>query len=183
MHATAASTKPWFRHPEPWLLLAAPLAAILAGSYTWWIAASGSPSMVVDDYTKQGKAINQTLARDQRSAELGLQATLVADVATQSASLTIVSAHKEAALPEALRIQLIHATRAELDQQVWLRRVADDQWRGALAVPAGGRWVVQVDDGAGQWRLLKSVSSLSAPIELAPEPMAKAATGQPQVSR
>jgi len=183
MQPSAASTKPWFRHPEPWLLLAAPLAAIIAGSYTWWIAASGSPSMVVDDYTKQGKAINQTLARDQRSAELGLHATLVADVATQGASLRIVSAQKEADLPATLRIQLIHATRAELDQQAWLQRAADGHWRGALAVPSGGRWVVQVDDGAGQWRLLKSVSGFGAPIEFTPEPGAKAASNRPPASR
>jgi len=160
--------KPWFRHPEPWLLLAAPFAAVVAGSITWWIAAHSNHSLVVDDYYKQGKAINQTLARDRRSAELGLRATLVVDAATQTAYLNLVSSLGPEDLPDAVRIQLIHATRSELDHQHWLQRTTDGRWQGAFAAPADGRWQVQIDDGAGRWRLIRAASSFAGPIEITP---------------
>jgi hypothetical protein len=72
-------------------------------------------------------------------------------------------------LPDAVRIHLIHATRAELDHQLWLQRSADGLWLGAFAVPAAGRWQVQIDDGTGQWRLLAAVSGFTVPIELTPD--------------
>jgi len=169
MTPSLATPKPWFRHPEPWLLLAAPFAAIIAGGFTWWIAAHSNNSLVVDDYYKQGKAINQTLARDQRSAELGLRAKLTVDAAIQRAALTLSAASEATLLPDAVRVHLIHATRAELDHQLWLQRSADGRWLGAFAVPAAGRWQVQIDDGTGQWRLLAAVSSFTVPIELTPD--------------
>ena len=47
MTSSLATTKPWFRHAEPWLLLAAPFAAIIAGGFTWWIAAHSNNSLKV----------------------------------------------------------------------------------------------------------------------------------------
>lgn len=176
MNHPTLSDKPWFRHPEPWLLLAAPMAAIVAGGFTWWIAATTNHSLVVDDYYKQGKAINQTLARDQRAADLGLRATLNADPARQTITLQLSSADDRITFPDALRLQLIHATRSELDHPVWLRRSADGAWRGSFAVPAEGRWQIQIDDGAGQWRLLKSVSGFAEPIVMTPDPSRAAST-------
>lgn len=170
MSSPMSTPKPWFRHPEPWWLFAAPIAAVIAGSITWWIAAHSNHSLVVDDYYRQGKAINQTLARDQRSAELGLRATLVVDPATQTASVGLLAFQGTAPLPDAIRVQLIHATRAELDHQHWLYRTADGRWQGAFAVPANGRWQIQIDDGGGQWRLIRATSSFVSPIELAPLP-------------
>lgn len=169
MNPSLASAKPWFRHPEPWLLLAAPFAAIIAGGFTWWIAAHSNHSLVVDDYYKQGKAINQTLARDRRAAELGLRAQLTVDAAGQRATLTLTASSPGTLLPEAIRVHLIHATRAELDHQLWLKRASDGPWQGAFAAPADGRWQVQIDDGGGQWRLLTAVSSFASPIVLTPD--------------
>lgn len=169
MTSSLATTKPWFRHAEPWLLLAAPFAAIIAGGFTWWIAAHSNNSLVVDDYYKQGKAINQTLARDQRSAELGLRARLTVDAAGQRATLTLTAMSQATLFPDAVRVHLIHATRAELDHQLWLQRSTDGRWQGAFAAPADGRWQVQIDDGAGEWRLLTAISSFAVPIELTPD--------------
>jgi hypothetical protein len=170
MKPPSSASKPWFRHPEPWLLFAAPIAAVVAGSITWWIAAHTNNSLVVDDYYKQGKAINQTLARDQRSAEFGLRATLTVDRASQTAFLRLTASSSSVVLPDAIRVQWIHATRSELDHQHWLRRASEDRWQGAFAVPAEGRWQIQIDDGAGQWRLMRMVSSFAEPIVIIPQP-------------
>ena len=104
MKLPRSATTPWFRHPEPWLLFAAPIAAVIAGGITWWIAAHTNNSLVVDDYYKQGKAINQTLARDQRSAEFGLRATLAVDRASQTASLHLTASSSSVVLPDAIPV-------------------------------------------------------------------------------
>ncbi len=68
--------RPWYRHRWPWLLAIAPLAAIVGGMVTLWLAATTSDSLVVDDYYREGRAINQQLARDRVAASLGLHAQL-----------------------------------------------------------------------------------------------------------
>ena len=125
---------------------------------------------MVDDYYKQGKAINQTLARDQLASDLGLHALVTVDAASQSIVMQVSSRDGQFEFPDAIRLQLIHATRSELDHQVWLRRSGDGSWRSAFAVPADARWQVQIDDGAGRWRLLKAVTSFAGPISIGSGP-------------
>ncbi len=56
--------RPWYRHAWPWLLAIAPAAALIGGFVTLWLAVTTSDSLVVDDYYREGRAINQQLARD-----------------------------------------------------------------------------------------------------------------------
>ena len=41
---------PWYRHRWPWLLMAGPVAVIIAGLVTAWVAFTGADALVVDDY-------------------------------------------------------------------------------------------------------------------------------------
>ncbi len=68
----SASPEPWYRHRWPWLLMAGPVTVLIAGAITMWISFSGADALVVDDYYKQGKAINQDLRRDRVAASMGL---------------------------------------------------------------------------------------------------------------
>jgi len=70
---------PWYRHPEPWLLLMAPLAAVIGGYPTLWLALNSNHSLVVDDYYREGRAINQTFARDAQAERFGLMARIDTD--------------------------------------------------------------------------------------------------------
>ncbi|RPI42555.1 MAG: hypothetical protein EHM59_17550, partial [Betaproteobacteria bacterium] len=51
--------KPWYREPWPWLLMAAPAAAVLAGAVTLALAIQSYDGLVAEDYYKQGLAVNQ----------------------------------------------------------------------------------------------------------------------------
>jgi hypothetical protein len=42
-----------------------PATALFGGIATFWLAATTNNALVVDDYYREGKAINQQLARDQ----------------------------------------------------------------------------------------------------------------------
>lgn len=52
---------PWWRHGHVWLLMAGPLAVIVAGLWTAWLAWQGSDPVVEPDYYRRGLEINRTL--------------------------------------------------------------------------------------------------------------------------
>ncbi|HEY0825094.1 MAG TPA: FixH family protein [Ramlibacter sp.] len=53
---------PWWKHGHVWLLIAGPVAVILAGIATAVIAVQGSDPVVDSDYYRRGIEINKTLA-------------------------------------------------------------------------------------------------------------------------
>ena len=149
MKLPRSATTPWFRHPEPWLLFAAPIAAVIAGGITWWIAAHTNNSLVVDDYYKQGKAINQDLRRDRVAASMGLSLTLRFDVATG----TLLGPVRGIDNTAALSLLLVHPTVPAKDRR--MVAVPDAQGNFSIALPLLERalWQVQLEDSARTWRL------------------------------
>lgn len=140
---------PWYRHRWPWLLMAGPAAVLIAGVITTWISFSSADALVVDDYYKQGKAINQNLHRDEAAARLGFTASLRYDAATDSVHGRLHGAGR----PASLIVQLIHPTVPQKD----VRRVValDGEGRFSFSLPllARANWKVQLEDEGRQWRL------------------------------
>jgi hypothetical protein len=160
----------WYRHPEPWLLLIAPLIAVVGGIFTLWLAVTTNNSMVVDDYYREGRAINQTFARDAEATRLGLVAQWEVDVRRNLAQVRLASTAANFEPPDQLVVRLIHATESDLDHRVLLSRVAPDRWEAPFAAPIRARWTLQVEDPARSWRLIASLSDPAAPLALvAPE--------------
>src|SRR4051812_48896162 len=103
-----AHTSPWYSHRWPWFLMAGPLFVIVGGSFAGWLAISRPDAMVVDDYYKQGKAINQDLRRDHVASALRLQADLAYAPAAGRIEGAIASAGQP--LPGRLHLYLAHPT-------------------------------------------------------------------------
>ena len=61
-------SQPWYRQFWPWFLIALPATVVVAGLTTWWIAAHKADSLVVDDYYKEGLAINRQLRKQNITA-------------------------------------------------------------------------------------------------------------------
>ena len=57
--ATVQAARPWYRHLWPWLLIAPPLAAVLGGAATLWLAIASDDGLVAKDYYKQGLAVSK----------------------------------------------------------------------------------------------------------------------------
>jgi len=140
---------PWYKHRWPWLLMAGPVAVLIAGFITMWISFSGADALVVDDYYKQGKAINQDLRRDRTAAHLGLSLSLRYDPAAGALVGQLHGATHEAPL----HLLLVHPTVPKKD----IRLVATPDRSGmfSVAVPLleRARWQVQMEDAAHSWRL------------------------------
>lgn len=145
-----SDTQPWYKQPWPWLLMTGPFVVVVAGFVTAWLAIRSNDGLVVDDYYKQGLAINQQLQRDQRAGELGVQAQVLRSGMQLRVMMTGVGA---AGQLEKLTLRLTHPTRAGMDQAVDLAAEGQGFFSGKLSTEISGRWHVVLEDPSGQWRL------------------------------
>ncbi|MBS1229860.1 MAG: hypothetical protein H6R17_3137 [Proteobacteria bacterium] len=144
--------QPWYRHRWPWMLMAGPLIAVVAGLFTAYLAVTSNDGLVDDDYYKQGLAVNKVTERDQKARSLGLQAEVMQG--SDGVQLRVLLSAKPAvALPEALTLRLVHPTRGGVDQSALLRAAGGGSYTGKLAAPLAGRWHVALEDDQKQWRL------------------------------
>lgn len=151
MQSAVTDKKPWHTHRWPWLLLMGPLIVILAGAYTSWLAFSRQDALVVDDYYKQGKAINQDLRRDRSAARLHLTFQGHYDAATDQLTGTIASPDKP--YTEKIRIHLVHATQPAKDMILDVQPDHSGNFRAALPLLERTHWQVLVDNAHHEWRL------------------------------
>ena len=147
---TPTPFKPWYREPWPWILMAAPAAAIVAGAVTVWLAVATSDGLVADDYYRRGLAINRELRRDQAV----LEREIVARIEARGGMLRVLLGGGHAS-PEALFAQLVHPTRAGYDQRLRLPRVAPGVYETGLPALPAGRWRLVLEDPRGEWRIVK----------------------------
>lgn len=139
--------KPWYKQPWPWILMAPPATAVLAGIATVWIAAAGADGLVAEDYYRQGLAINKVIAREARARELGISAGLEVRDGR-------IRVRLEGAAPPALFVHLAHRTRAGFDQRLRLAP-AGGAYEAELAPLAPGGWRVVIEDPKGDWRIAR----------------------------
>ncbi|QCP14817.1 cytochrome oxidase assembly protein [Pseudoduganella umbonata] len=149
MHTISAT--PWYRERWPWLLMAGPAAVLAAGCYTGWLAFAQQDALVVGDYYKRGKAINQDLRRDRTAAALDASIALRYDAA--HGVLHGRLATRETAQGGALQLHLAHATQPEKDLRLLVRPDAAGRFAVPLPLLERSRWTVLVEDERRTWRL------------------------------
>lgn len=161
-----APQRPWYREPWPWILLGLPGTVVVASLLTFYIAVHYSDALVVEDYYKEGLAINRTLDRQQAARRLGLSGAL--SIEGGGASLMLTS-NPDYALPARLRLHIAHPTNAAQDQNIVLERV-DGGYRGVMHPAAAGRWQFLIEDEARVWRI-SATGKLPAvtPLTLTPD--------------
>lgn len=54
---SAIETVPWWRHGFVWLVIAGPLAVVIAGFATLWLAIRIPDPVVAEDYYRRGNAL------------------------------------------------------------------------------------------------------------------------------
>jgi hypothetical protein len=150
LRSTRTDTRPWYREPWPWLLMAGPAVVVVAGFVTLYLAWSTDDGVIAEDYYKQGLLINKQLTRVARAEALGLGA--VARIAPDGAiRVTLSGSGGAVAMPATLRVRFVHPTRAGHDRNAVLTQEADGSYAGWIEPLPFAHWHVTVE--ADAWEL------------------------------
>lgn len=139
---------PWYRQFWPWFLIGLPACVVVASLWTMVIAHSGADDLVVDEYYKDGLAINRELAKRERAEAAGISASLH----LQGDELLVQTRGPVAA--GRLRLFLSHPIEADRDFSVELIQASPGRYRARLpqAPAAGWHWVLE-SGTEPPWRL------------------------------
>ena len=150
----------WYRSKWPWLLMAAPAAAVIGGIAMLVVALASDDGLVADDYYKRGLAINQTLSRDRAAVAGHYRARVMFNPTLDRVRVTLSGDR----LPDALTLRLMHPTRSGQDRVVALTPGAVGTYEAAIEPVGPGRWGVSLEDGAGAWRLSGTWRAAGEPV-------------------
>lgn len=147
-------TQPWYQQFWPWFLILLPASVVVASLYTMYLASSGADDLVVDDYYKDGLAINRQLEKKQRSEALGISARPI----FRDGQVTVrVDGPVEVA---ALDLLLSHPLEADRDFALVVTRSGPGIYRGELTDTVAPRWHWTLElPGPDGWRLDGSVTN------------------------
>ena len=142
--------KPWYKQFWPWVLISLPASAVIGSLVTILLAVHEPDGLVVDDYYKQGLAINQDIARQRAAEARGLNGEFSIDLQHGKTQLSL---NQTLADIQELKLRLAHPTRAHKDLSSILTVDAQGRLSGLISSPEAGRWQVIVEPQDGSWRL------------------------------
>jgi uncharacterized protein len=150
--SVAGNPAPWYSEPWPWILMAGPIAAIVAGIVTYAVALNSENPLVAGNYYKEGLGINRVLEREQQARLLGYRAQL----SFSSDGTVRVRLSGMGQMPNELRLRLIHPTQGSRDHQVSLAARGAGIYEGGLNqadISSTSKWYFHLEDAAGTWRI------------------------------
>ena len=142
---------PWYKQFWPWYLMFLPASVVVAGVATAIIATTHRDPMVVDNYYKEGLAINRVLSQQQRAAELGLLAHTEYNTATGRLEIKIDNRLIDDITY--LNLSFVHATLADLDKVIVLQKGKQGIFAATIKNIDAGRWNLFLEPANKQWRL------------------------------
>lgn len=149
----AADVEPWYKQFWPWFLIALPSTSVVLGIMLVVIAANTDDSLVIDDYYKEGKAINAKLDKVIKARELGIAAELMMD--GPNISLRFTSG--QSIDGSALKLQFFHPTLQNQDFEVTLLKSADAYYRFTLPHSIEGKWLLTLVPFDQKWKIQQPV--------------------------
>ncbi len=147
-------SEPWYRQFWPWFIFSLPAAVVVAGITTVVIANRGADDLVVDEYYKDGLAINRKLEKKERAQALGIGASLeVSDMEI------LVKTTGQVNSPQ-LKLLMSHPLESDRDFIVMLVQSLPGEYRGRLQAEIAPRWHwALINEGDNAWRLDGSISA------------------------
>ena len=147
-HLPREDSKPWYRQFWPWFLIMLPASVVVAGLTTVVIANKGADDLVVDEYYKNGLAINRKLEKKERATSLGIEASL--HVSGPQVVVTTRGQVTEAQLT----LLLSHPLESDQDFQVTLIQSGPGEYRGRVSGTVAPRWHwALISEQEQGWRL------------------------------
>ena len=156
-------TVPWYKQFWPWFIISFPASAVIAGITTVVIAFKNADDLVVDDYYKEGKAINQRTELLNTAYDMELQAELN----RLEANFIHIRFAKSQPETEVLALDFVHPTNADKDFSMTVKKQADGSYQGLSPNPTAGRWYVRLSE-PDQWLIKSELVASTNTIKLVP---------------
>jgi hypothetical protein len=139
-----SETKPWYRQFWCWFVFAPLIIIIIVCAFTVSIAVRNSDDVIIDNYYKEGRMINQTFDQDKRARALELEAEINFD--RENGEIRLVFGDKSAnqTLPDTLLLVMSHPAKQDLDQFINLSTTGKNQYRGELTERPENAWYLLV---------------------------------------
>jgi hypothetical protein len=147
---TETQIGPWYRQPWLWFLLVFPAASIVYCAIAITISLNMDNSLVTDDWSKEGRGINMSIARDEKAVDLGMEAQI--DFNQRNVTINLSTVDGPADFPY-LVLNLFHPTLSDQDRTVQFKQIAPGIFAGKLHEDIEGRWYYDLRGPANEWRL------------------------------
>lgn len=144
---------PWYKEPWAWLVFFLPFSAVVAGITTYIIANDDPDPLVVGDYYKKGKAINQELSKIKLAQKLGMKFSLK----FTNNTLEIKPTGIEKTFP-LLNVNFYHPTLEDNDFYLALTQDANGHFRKVIDNDISGKWRVTLSSFENNWKIENVIS-------------------------
>ncbi len=156
----------WYQEPWVWFIVGILVVTFCWGTFQVITAINHADEVVVDDYYKVGKAINQDLTRDRLAKELGIAANI--EFHSESGKVYVDLEGKVQEWPNQLRLRILPAAPAAEKQTIALLQSPANasRYSGQTTEQPDGRYFVQLETldvmvpeqgYQGGWRLNREV--------------------------
>ncbi|MEX2963198.1 FixH family protein [Microbulbifer sp. TYP-18] len=136
---TKQTTKPWYREPWLWLVMAPLVLVVLVTLVMVSIAVRYADDTVSDTYYKDGLMYHYTAEQDEKARQLGLAGLLQFE--GQAVTLEL---NGDFDLPPQLLLTLSHPVEANLDRNILLSRVSASRYSGSFDGDMRHRWYLRL---------------------------------------
>jgi hypothetical protein len=150
MKTQREDTLPWYKQFWPWFIISLPALTIVAAMITITIAVKTDDGLVVDDYYKEGLAINEDKQRIRKAAALEISAELSLD---ENGMIRARLPETVSALPF-LMLRLTHPGDASKDLELPLANTGNALFTSKDPLTGTGiNWHVVITPPDTDWKL------------------------------
>ncbi len=142
IHSDGMDVDPWYKQPWAWFVLTPLIVVIISCAITVSIAFKHADDVVIDNYYKEGRAINLRLDEDIVAKQLAIAGELKVDAEVGELLLKLTS---NVSLPETIQVYLDHPLEAARDQLYTLTEIAPGHYRADLNTRLKNRWYVRIE--------------------------------------
>lgn len=146
---------PWYKQFWPWFLIAVPLSSFIVGFIMLHFATNTTDSLVVDDYYKEGKAINARLDKMKNARQMNMVTGLTVSEDGFIAVRFITGLPRS---NEALKLSLYHVTLKNRDIDLLLSADANGVYRGFTEADLNGKWRVTLLPMDETWKIQQVIA-------------------------
>ncbi len=149
------TSSPWYKEPWPWVLIAIILIPMLVAVVRISIYKEYKVEMVVDDYYKKGKSINQEFAREKLASSYNISALVNF---TDHNIVLDVNHNNQAPKLASLIISFYHSTQGIKDFNLMATARADGKFSAELPNKnLDGKWQLTIEPHDKKWKIQKNI--------------------------